>query len=1070
MKNSKTLFLLALSCLLAALASSAFADGPPDTINTVAGGGPSGVPAIQANADYPGSTAWDSAGNYYFVSQYQERVYKVSASGTLTLVAGNGTQGYSGDGGPATEAQLELDYYSAVAVDSSGNVYIADTYNSVVRVVNAKTGIISTFAGMPRNYGFSGDGGPATSAQLTYPEGLAVDSSNNVYISDLNAYRIREVSGGTINTVAGNGNFCYGYSNYPCGDGGPATSAQLGNIYSLAVDGANNVFLSDSYYYNQVVRMVTVATGTINTVAGAYSGAGGISPCRQSSTVLCGDNGPATSAGFYYPYGIGSDAQGDLFIADFYNYDVRQVVCADSTIATCNPGGKTAGDIYTIAGTGGSYCYTWPCGDGGPATSAQFTYLYGTLGVDAAGDILIGDYQNLRVREVTGGNVNTVAGNGTFSDYGNGEPATGAELNQPEGVAADSNGNLYIVDTGNCVVRKVDNTGLITLFAGMTGQCGYGGDGGPATAALLSTPRNAAVDAAGNVYISDYYNADVRKVDTSGNISTVVGYHGSPSNPVYYAWGVAVTPDGSKIYASSNGYCLVQQWDGSNLTTVAGLYLSCGFNGDGKGTSHQLYEPAGLALGPDGSLYIADEYNQRIRKLDTSGNLTSVAGNGACFQATDGVPALDSSLCYPLGVGVDAAGDILIADTNFDRIRFVDGGAGGLIHTAAGNGTYGFSGDGGLGTNAELTSPYGLALDPSGNIYFADLNNNRVREIAALPAVNASRYSVDFGVIPVNVMSGAHEVTLSVAGPISALGISTGAPFSEVDNCAGITSGETCDIDIYFKSSTSGTFTGTVQVASNAFFESPLTINLTAAAGALSVAPTSISFGNVSTYTTTKAKNVKLLNKGVGSITLGTASASAGFLVVAPTVSPACGPSGSTLAGGGVNNYCYYGVAAHPTTEGLTNGSLTITDSDGSSPQIVLLSMTGVGDGASVSPTKINFGTAVLDGATTPPKAIKLTYNGPGTLTVGTASISGGTSDCGLSGTQACFSITAPPAADSPACAPKMPLTSGQFCYYGATFTAPGTPLSTRAATLNINNSSPAGAATQTVALSGESK
>lgn len=1045
MNSSKIALILTLLCLLAATVPFAFAVDPPDTINTVAGGGPNNAPAAQANVDYPGSAAWDSAGNYYIVSQNQERVYKVSTSGVLTVLAGDGTYGYGGDGGPATKAQLHLDTYSAVAADSFGNVYIADTYNYVVRVVNASTGIIRTFAGTPGSYGFSGDLGPATSAQLTYPEGLAVDGSNNVFISDLYNYRIREVTAidGNINTVAGNGTPCYGNSNYPCGDTGLATGANLAYIYSIAVDSAGNVFAADSYYYNQVVRLFSV-NGNITTVAGNYSGAGGISPCIQSSTVSCGDGGPATSAGFYYPYGIGSDAAGNLFIADQNNYDVREVVCADSAIKTCNAGAKTAGSIYTVAGIGGSPGYS---GDGGVATSAQFSTLYGTLGVDASDDILIGDYNNLRVREVFGtgvnaGNVDTVAGNGTLYYYGNNVPATGAELNSPQAVATDGNGNLYIADTNNCVVRKVDNTGLITLFAGTTGVCGYGGDGHPATAAgaELYYPISVAADAAGNVYIADFYDGDIREVDTSGNLSTVVGANGPTSHPLYYARGLAVTADGSKIYVSQQYYCTVQQWDGSNLTVVAGVSNNCGFNGDGTATSHWLYYPAGMALAPDGSLYIADQYNHRIRKLDTSGNLTSVAGNGGCTFEADGVPALDSSLCYPIGVGVDVAGDVLISDTNNTRIRFVNGGESGTIHTAAGS-SYGLFGDGGLGINALLTYPQELAVDASGNIYFPDLNNNRIREISAIPNINSSTPDITFDLQPVNTTSTAQQVTLAAAGPITLTSITPTAPFTESDNCSGITSGQTCNVNIYFTPPSSGTFTGTLTVASNAFF-GPLTISLTGTATAVVISPTALGFPPTTVGSTSLAQNVTVTNKGGSSLNFGTVSASGDFHLVTATTNPCVSPLPKGAS-------CNFALTFKPTAQGQRLGTLTINDSDGSSPQFVSLSGTGT-NGASVSPTILPFGNQNVGTATKSPKTVTVSYKGTGTLT--------------LTGT----SFTGPNAADftvvgGGGCTGSIPGPGN--CTYKVSFTP--SVEGSETATMNINETAPGGSGTLVVNLSG---
>jgi trimeric autotransporter adhesin len=331
-------------------------------------------------------------------------------------VAGTGSYGYSGDGGQATSAALYYPY--GVAVDASGNIYIADTDNERIRMVTKSTGIISTVAGTGSS-GSSGDGGQASSAALRNPYGVALDASGNIYIADTYNHRIRMVtkSTGIISTVAGTGSS--GYS----GDGGQATSVALRSPQGVAVDASGNIYIADTD--NERIRMVTKSTGIISTVAG--TGSYGYS----------GDGGQATSAALSYPRGITVDASGNIYIADNSNHRIRMVT-------------KSTGIISTVAGTG-SYSYS---GDGGQATSAALYYPYG-VALDASGNIYIADTYNNRIRMVTKstGIISTVAGTGSFSYSGDGGQATSAVLKYPYGVAVDASGNIYIADTYNNRIR-----------------------------------------------------------------------------------------------------------------------------------------------------------------------------------------------------------------------------------------------------------------------------------------------------------------------------------------------------------------------------------------------------------------------------------------------------------------------------------------------------------------------------------------------------------------------------------------------------------------------------------------
>jgi uncharacterized protein (TIGR03437 family) len=340
---------------------------------------------------------------------------------------------------------------------------------------------ISTVAGNA-NEGFGGDNGAATGAQLNVPIQVAVDASHNIYIADSINNRIRKVSAGKISTVAGSNTIGYG------GDGGPATKATLYDPYGVWIDSAGNLLIAD--LDNQLVRKVT-ANGNIGTVAGnTAEGAG-----------FAGDGGPATSAQFYQPFGIVTDAAGNLYITDSGNHRIRKV--------------DTSGNITTIAGTGVGPGPGGFSGDGGPAANASLNKPFG-LSLDSAGNLYFADSGNNRIRKVdTNGIITTVAGIGTAGSAGDGGLATKAQLARPWDVKVDSAGDLFIADYTNSRIRLVTPDGVINTIAGGTGP-GYTGDGANATAAKLNFPTGIAIDTNGDLYIADSGNNVIRQLTPTG--------------------------------------------------------------------------------------------------------------------------------------------------------------------------------------------------------------------------------------------------------------------------------------------------------------------------------------------------------------------------------------------------------------------------------------------------------------------------------------------------------------------------------------------------------------------------
>jgi len=358
-----------------------------------------------------------------------------ASSFNISTIAGNTTAGTLGDNGAATSAELNVPIQ--VVVDSSHNVYIADSINNRIRKVS--DGKITTIAGTGQ-LGYSGDGGAATKALLNDPYGLWLDSSGNFYIADLDNQVVRKVTaGGTISTVAGNYPDGAGFS----GDGTPATNAQLAQPFGVVTDKAGNLYITDSF--NNRIRMVDTS-GNMYTIAG--NGTAGYS----------GDGGPATSATLYKPFGISIDNAGNLYFADSSNHRIRKI--------------DTSGNITTVAGTGTPGF----AGDGGLATKAQLFRPW-DVKVDSAGDLYIADYDNNRIRLVTpDGVINTIAGSSGPGYAGDGGAATSAKLNFPTGIALDpSNGNLYIADSGNNVVRQLTPTAPAVSAGGVISASAFGG-------------------------------------------------------------------------------------------------------------------------------------------------------------------------------------------------------------------------------------------------------------------------------------------------------------------------------------------------------------------------------------------------------------------------------------------------------------------------------------------------------------------------------------------------------------------------------------------------------------------
>ncbi len=650
------------------------------TITTVAGTDRvmKSQPALRAPLRDPRSVAVDRAGNYYIADSSDNRIRRVDPNGIITTFAGTGEPAFNGDRGPATSAALNRPF--DIAFDGSGNAYISDHDNRRVRKV-APDGAITTFAGNG-NGGSAGNGVKATQAAVT-PLAVATDRQGNVYISDLNAIIRKVDTGGAITTIAGTGT--PGYSD------GPALSAQIGLVTSIVVDDAGNIYLADLANFR--IRKIDTA-GMMSTFAG--SGEFG----------FVNDGVTATQA-LMIPVGLALDANNNLLLSDFNLDLVRRINLTSRTIDTI-AGNRTTG--YS--------------GDNGLAVRAQLDAPAG-LAVGADQSVYIADRFNQRIRRVAANIISTVAGTNS-QDYG---PATSAFLDMPGGIAIGPNNQILIADTNNAEARVFTPGGTITplgQFAGshplgaavdragnffvstdeprvlkitadnMTtvvagnGTDGYTGDNGPATAATIGIPTGIAVDGAGNLYITDIENSRIRKVDAATKtITTVAG-------------------GGNFLFSGDNG-----------PATAAGI------------------DPIDVAVDAKGNLFVADQFNDRIRRIDSlTGIITTVAGDGTTGYSGDGGLATKAQLNDPTGIAVDAAGNLWITDRHNAVIRRVTPSA--VIVTVAGNGMrHPAAGDNGPALKAQF-DPLRTAMDPAGNIYISDVGNDLIRRLTPVPLTGAA--------------------------------------------------------------------------------------------------------------------------------------------------------------------------------------------------------------------------------------------------------------------------------------------------------------------------------------------
>lgn len=883
------------------------------------------------NAPLGGITdlTFDPAGNLYISDNLNYQVYRVDTKGTLRVIGGNGFDSDQVTGGDARTSPLNRPI--SVAVGPDGSIYVAQSY-SIVRITPG--GVLVKFAGISRQV-FSGDGGPAANAGIQSPVGMIFDSAGNLFYCDRSSQRVRKIdTNGIITTVTSNG------QRATAGDNGQAASASLVDPTGLRFDAMGNLYIADNG--GGRIRKVD-KSGIITTFAGGGS--------AQADGVL------ATQAALSGPAALDFDTAGNLYFVEQGAARVRRV--------TPN------GIVGTVAGSG----VAGFAGDGGPVASALFN-APSSIKVDANGNIYVGDSNNQRVRKFTpGGNITTVAGNGRYRLSPDGVPATLSFLKDPTRVALAPDGRVYITDSGDNKIRRVEKDGTLTTVAG-TGQSIFTPGNGPfpAAATSISGADGLTFDPQGNLYFVE--SGLIRKVTPSGTMTT-------------FASGAQLaSPSGLTSDRSGNLYTTEPFTNRIRKITPDGViqaFAGSGSQGfaDGLAAQALFNNPRGLTTDAAGNVYVADLGNNRIRKIDTNGNVTTIAGTGGISPLGNGGPALSAAFNAPNDLAFDAAGNLIIADAFHFQIRSVS--PSGIISTLAGNGNIAFSGDGGPAMSASLNNPNGVAADAAGNIYIADRSNFRVRIVPkALPTFTAAPASLNFTVRSGDAPPKPQQVSLtsSVVGLPYTVTINEPVPNGSAGsfltvNASSAVAPATVDVVISPANLAPGTSMARITFTPGVAGVPPVTVSVNVTVQAplpslLAVDTAGLSFSLVRGGSAA-SKRVLVLDSGNGSVdfAVSTKTASGGnWLSASPAAGTATNSAPVSLL-----------VTADPKglATGTYSGNVIIADADGETTIFVPVTMTLSGPGRIIrlSQSGLTF-VGVVNGGVSPAQTVVVLNAGQG--------------------------------------------------------------------------------------------
>ncbi len=669
---------------------------PEGVVSTFSGTGVSGAvdgAASVARFNQPTGITIDSSGNLYVTDGTTCLIRRVDTNGTVLTVAGN--RATPGCGAPVNLPGASAVFWipRGIAIDAAGNLYVADMLNAVIRkiVLDPITHIstsVSTIAGQNAVH-VSTDGAALGGATFNRPSGIAVDpSGTTIYVSDEGSGLIRRIQGGFVSTIAGGG------TNYADGLGTIASFASPLGL-TLGVDG--NLYVTDSTALT--IRKVTPA-GNVTTIAGE----GGIVGSTDSI-------GPRASIStFLQPKGLKQDSARNLYVVDG-NLAIRKITAA--------------GDVVVIAGkigvVGGFV--------DGNGTTARFESLR-EITMDSSRNLYVTDKESIRKMDIAG-NVTTIAGTNT-AGYLDG-PGTTARFSSPAGISLDSSGNLFIADYGNNVIRKIDAvTNVVTTFVGSL-LTTAGSLDGTGNAATFNRPMGMDIDTNNNLYVFDSGGYIVRKITPGGVVTTIAGQAGMSGSTNGNALttakfsagrGLAVDPTGKNIYLCDTPNQLIRKIDiaAGIVSTFAG---TGGFgSADGTGSAASFTNPSSLSVGTDGNIYVSDTSNETIRKITPSGVVTTIAGTPGDQGGTTAINGAAQFLKQG-GITKDSSGNVYVVDTFSHLIRKIN--SEGKMTVLAGAGSPGQAD--GLGSAASFRYPQGITINSAGNLYLSDTFNHTIRQI-----------------------------------------------------------------------------------------------------------------------------------------------------------------------------------------------------------------------------------------------------------------------------------------------------------------------------------------------------
>src|SRR5664280_1795155 len=643
----------------------------------------------------------DASGNIYIADTGNNATRKIipgNGNAAVSTLAGQMTNQGSTDGW-GTAARFKTP--TGLTIDSAGNVYVADTGNATLRRITP-AGMVSTLAGIAGVSG-STDSSDSTVATFYSLWGLTIDKGGNLYGTDINEYTIRRITpDGKVITLAGQAGVTG--STDGTGTGALFNSPGAAAAYTDPGSGATTVYIADSG--NSTIRQMTLSTDASGNPVGVVTTFAG------NATTAGSTDGTGTAAQFFGPEGVAVDGSGNLFVADTSNETIRKIT--------------PAGVVTTLAGSAGTKGSL-----NGSGTFAQFNLPHGLI-VDGSGNIYVADTYNYVIRKIApDGTVTTLAGTAGSPGHVDGTGGD-ARFNAPHSVVLDSAGNLYVSDTGNDTIRKVTPAGVVTTVAGVPPLRSLGSADGPAQDARFAEPNGVAVDKDGTVYVGDTYSATVRKIDPSGATTTIAGTVGATGSgdglgsaaQFWYPYGVAVDSD-KNVYVADAFNSTIRKIDPTGtVTTLAGMAGQRG-SLDGTGSAAVFYQPTSVAVDSAKNVYVADSNNNTIRKITPAGAVTTLAGLAGIRGYADAAGSA-ARFTTPTGVAVDGAGNVYVADSGTNTIRKIT--PTGVVTTLAGSWLNAGSVDG-TGTAAWFSGPSSVAVDGAGYVYVTDSNNQTIRRI-----------------------------------------------------------------------------------------------------------------------------------------------------------------------------------------------------------------------------------------------------------------------------------------------------------------------------------------------------